>query len=115
MYTYKARHFLLLTAPPMYLSPSAHDEGHNPFLERLMIKEFNGRLFFARKAFIEQHPDATMYIFDTHGLMTTIIQKPESIELTAHLKNTTNNCWDYNPYVTRPSFPPSILLKHFKQ
>lgn len=81
----------------MYLSPSARDDGHNPFLERLMVKEFNGRLFFMRKDFVEAHPDVSMYVFDTHGLMTTVIQRPESIPETKQLLNTTVNCWDYNP------------------
>lgn len=92
-----ARHFLLLTAPPMYLSPSAHEEGHNPFLERLLIREFNGRLYAMRKSFVEQHTDSKMYIFDTHGLMTKVIQNPGCTEATSGLRNTTNNCWDYNP------------------
>lgn len=62
-----------------------------------MIKEFNGRLYFMRKDFLLAHSEAKMYIFDTHGLMTSVIQRPESHPITARLKNTTANCWDYNP------------------
>ena len=97
VYNGGARHFLLLTTPPMYLSPSAHEEGHNPFLLRLQIRAFNGHLYAMRKRFMEQHPESTVYIFDTHGLMTKIIQDPSCTEMTSHLKNTTSNCWDYNP------------------
>lgn len=96
------RHFLLLTAPPMYLSPSAHEEGHNPFEERSLIRQFNGRLYATRKTFLQKHSDVTAYVFDTHGLMTKIIQDPSITEMTQHLKNTTDNCWDYNPYVMSP-------------
>lgn len=103
LYKAGARHFLLLTAPPMYLSPSAHEEGANPFLERMLIREFNGRLYAMRKAFLDGHAEATAYIFDTHGLMTKIVEDPTCTPMTSHLRNTTENCWDYDPWVTLES------------
>jgi len=93
LYRFGARRFLLVNVPPMYLMPNAEHTD----VSREAVPDFNARLLDVQKEFLAQHEDAQVFLLDVNGLLEAIIKDPKVTPQTAGIRNTTENCWDYNP------------------
>lgn len=96
LYGFGGRRFLLLNCPPLARMPGAkHTDVSIP-----AVKKFNDGLRDVQKQFLAKHAgdiEAEMYYFDVHQLLSDIIDDPKTTPQTVGLKNTTDNCWNYNP------------------
>ena len=96
LYHFGARRFLILNCPPLELMPG----GLRTELAIAMVNGYNQLLGDVQKHFLAQHStdvEAEMYLFDVHALLADIIADPSITVQTKGLKNTTDNCWNYNP------------------
>lgn len=80
----------------MYLSPDGRDSQAGD-TERNLIQDFNKQLVQMRNDFVKAHDDVVAYVFDVENFLTKVLEDPTIFPETAHLRNTTQNCWDYNP------------------
>lgn len=77
----------------MHLAPDVE----YPAIVDASVTDFNKRLSAMREALTAAHKDANVRMFDVHSLLNDIIEKPDIMPQTAQLRNTTKNCWNYNP------------------
>jgi len=97
LYESGARQFLLLNAPPLDVAPGAPDEGKELEELRKAVEGFNEAVEVMKEAFVAQNEDASVVLFDVNGLLKSLMKEPGSMEQTSEIRNTTTNCWDYNP------------------
>lgn len=93
LYNNGARTFLLLNIPPLDLAPTPED---SEVLVKL-IESFNHHIQHIQNAFDVAHPDARIRMFDLNALLRRLIAQPTAMSQTAKIRNTTANCWPYNP------------------
>jgi len=100
LYESGARQFLLLNAPPLDVAPGAPNEPQElEELEELRkaVVGFNEAVEVMKEAFVAQNEDASVALFDVNGLLKSLMEDPTGMEQTREIRNTTTNCWDYNP------------------
>lgn len=93
LYKTGARKFLLLNIPPMHLMPDAQHTD----VSKVAVPDFNAKLLALHKEFLGMHTDVEAFLFDVNGLLASIIKDPSVTPQTSNIRNTTDNCWDYNP------------------
>lgn len=101
-YATGARNFLLLSTPPVNLAPitlNQNDSGWAVENEGKVILDWNTRLAAMAKRFEEGKGGVKVFVHDTWGVYNAVIEKPESYEQTAGLKNVTGFCKAYAKYV----------------
>ncbi|KAH8730902.1 hypothetical protein GQ44DRAFT_605800 [Phaeosphaeriaceae sp. PMI808] len=98
VYATGARNFLLLSVPPVNLSPlilNQADNGYAKEYEGRIIANWNSRLANMTAQFKAKHAGITTFVHDTNALYTKVIQDPKTYEQTASLKNVTGFCKAY--------------------
>ena len=59
------------------------------------VSDWNAGLAHLASSLSLNHPDATVFQFDTHALFSEVIDDPKSYPQTAGYKNTVDNCEEY--------------------
>ena len=105
LYTSHARNFLFLNVPPVNRSPLTTSAGPSASaLEASSITAFNAALRTLASTFSAAHADATVFLYDTNGLFTAVLDDPRHFPETAGYVNTTAYCVAYMKSV--PIFLP---------
>lgn len=97
LYSSGARRFLILNVPPLDLAPGAPGEADKNAVLKRAVDTFNTALSSLVARLRSAHDDIIISYFDTNGLLSSLIQDPTRMEQTREIKNTTQNCWNYNP------------------
>ncbi|KAI4954907.1 hypothetical protein J4E86_006217 [Alternaria arbusti] len=98
VYETGARNFLFLSVPPVNLAPltlNQDDGGYAVENEGKVILDWNKRLGEMVDAFQANHTGTKVFVHDTWGLFSKVIEDPASYEQTAGLKNVTGYCAAY--------------------
>ncbi|KAF2182448.1 carbohydrate esterase family 16 protein [Zopfia rhizophila CBS 207.26] len=107
LYQAGARNFLFLNVPTIHRSPATVNQGFGSptvnanvsrqfvDLQRNALNDFNTRLRNMASALKQQHDDATVFVFDNFELYDNILDRPDSLEQTAGVTNTTGFCSAY--------------------
>ncbi|KAI4685853.1 uncharacterized protein J4E88_003690 [Alternaria novae-zelandiae] len=98
VYETGARNFLFLSVPPVNLAPQTlnqDDGGYAVENEGKVILDWNKRLGEMVNAFQANHSGTKVFVHDTWGLFTKVIEDPASYEQTAGVKNVTGYCTAY--------------------
>ena len=107
LYATGARNFLLINVPPINLSPDFMSRGANAQKQvAAAIADWNGRVTGLAGSFSGQHPDTSVFAFDSHKLFSEILANPASHKETAGIKKTTSFCQAYTA-PSRPAFVSS--------
>jgi len=98
VYETGARNFLFLSVPPVNLAPltlNQDDGGYAVENEGKVILDWNKRLREMVDTFQANHTGTKVFVHDTWGLFSKVIEDPASYEQTAGLKNVTGYCAAY--------------------
>ena len=82
-----------MNLPPLYVAPIVEDAA----ALRGLVLDYNDRMILMRENLQLWHQDTTIFIFDVHAYLAEVMRDPTQFTQTAGLKNTSVNCWDYNP------------------
>lgn len=100
LYQSGARNFLFLNVPAVNRAPFTVDQGNNSMqlaeMNRRAILDFNMRISNMAQRLVQQHADATAFVFDTFALFNEVLDNPRSREETAGYTNTTGFCFSYS-------------------
>ncbi|KAL9086877.1 MAG: hypothetical protein Q9159_003965 [Coniocarpon cinnabarinum] len=105
LYEMGARNFLLLNVAPIDRAPTPEF----PLARFDAIEKFNAHLDRIRQEMLTKYssdPTFTLKLFDLHTLLIKLLDDPTTLPQTAQIKNTTANCWDYNPDVFNGAMEP---------
>lgn len=70
----------------------------------LAVSEWNTRLALVASELSLNHPDATVFRFDTHALFNDVIDDPGSYPETSIYEDTTDNCEEYRTASNKNDF-----------
>lgn len=93
LYNTGARNFLILNIPPLDRMPFSRKWKYP--VPPLAVSDWNARLAFVASDLRLNHPDATVFHFDTHALFNDVIDDPKSYPQTSIYGETRDDCEEY--------------------
>ncbi|KAF5658683.1 carbohydrate esterase family 16 [Fusarium heterosporum] len=101
LYKAGARNFLLLTVPPLQLTPrvsKSSNHAKNAPLVTAAVADWNRRVKALQKEFGRLHPSATVFLYDTYPLFQKVYENPLQFHETSGYKDTKGYCSKYEKW-----------------
>ncbi|KAH6991488.1 hypothetical protein BKA56DRAFT_706004 [Ilyonectria sp. MPI-CAGE-AT-0026] len=96
IYAANGRHFLFLLVPPIDRSPLTTSQGRSASTrERIHIQAWNDGLSKLANDFRHNRPDASVFVFNTHALFSSVMDDATMFPETAIYSDTTGFCEAY--------------------
>lgn len=100
LYQAGARNFLFVNIPAVHRSPLTMNQGDTSArfvdMQRSTIADFNMRLLNMAAGLVQQHGDATVFVYDSFTLFNDVLDRPNSRDETTSYTNTTGFCPAYS-------------------
>lgn len=96
LYSIGARNFLVMKTLPLERAPFADTIGQKDVSDLgELVRGFNNNLDLMVPKFRDKHAAATVLVFDTHVLLSKLVEDPCSMKETCGLKDTRTYCKEY--------------------
>ncbi|KAM0346324.1 hypothetical protein ACHAPU_005755 [Fusarium lateritium] len=96
LYKAGARNFLLMTIPPLQLTPRVSKSAKEIPLVTSAVADWNRRVKVLQKQIKTIYPSATVFLYDTYPLFQKVYEKPSQFPETKVYKDTKGFCSKYN-------------------